>query len=512
MVEPSDHVRAAVAEEVARLCGISASLVEDIYACTPFQRGIAADSARFDATYVQRFVLSLAPDLDAQRLCDAVSEVVALNQVLRTRLVDCQLGLVQVVLRDDPSARSLEVHGELDGYLEADRVKPMGLAAPLFRSAVVESENDRKWVLTIHHCISDHTSTLSLVADVAKICQGSRASVNAPFKQFVDFCNSANESEATAFWTAQFTGHPSIYPSAPLNRTTDASSRTSRTIRPPPSLASLALLPVYLECAWALLAHAHGGGDSVAFGVVYSGRNASAGREGMETTLGPTIATIPVEVSLDPIETVGELLKCRQLARQAVQGCGAAMQSGLSRIRKVSESARKAAEFQTILNIRHTATSSADSGAVTFDYEADVHRGYAITLTCTIGANAADCVELLAEFDESIVSMTLMNRLLAQMDHTLHTLARAASPTKIGDLTLLGSRDRLETLRWNNAIVEPVDDTLHALVRRMAIAQPKDVAVDAWDGTLTYCELMTLADGLVSRFHEVLWICEPFTN
>lgn len=502
MTALSGHVDDAVLAEVSQLCGISASQIEEIYACTPFQMGIAADSGMFDATYVQRFVLSLAPNLDAQRLCDAVSEVLALNQVLRTRVVDCQLGLVQIVLRDDQSARTLRVGGELDEYLEVDRTKPMGLAAPLFRSAVIESEGERKWVLTIHHCISDHTSALSLVADVANICQGKPVSAHAPFKHFVNFCNSVNESEANAFWTAQFKGAPSIYPSVPFNRGIDASSRSIRPIRLPANLASPALLPVYLECAWALLQQAYCGGDSVAYGVVYSGRNASADWEGTETTLGPTIATIPVEVSLDPAETVGELLKRRQLGRQAVQACGAAIQMGLVRIRKVSESAKRAAEFQTLLNIRHTDASSADSGAISFDHEADVHRGYAITLTCTIGTEAADCMQLLAEFDESHVSLPVMNRLLVQMEHTLQALTRAAAHTKVGDLPLLSSRDRLETLKWNNTVMEPIDETLHALVRRMASAQPEDVAVDAWDGSLTYFELVTIADGLVSHFHD----------
>jgi hypothetical protein len=502
MPPSNNHLDEAALHEVSSLCGVDTSDVETVYDCTPFQQGIAADwGSKLDVTYAQRYVLSISSEIDVASVPGAMHEVVAHNQVLRTRIVDSQqLGLAQVVLRDDPATRTRLLHTGFDRYVEEDRGMAMGLATPLFRSAVIE--DSRKMVVTIHHWIFDHSSLLAILDDVTRICRGQPPSVHAPFKQFVDYCNSIPQSEANAFWQKHFSGTPSVFPSVSVDSSVDASSRTSRQIRIPTDLGSPALLPVYLECAWALLAHAHGGGDSVAYGVIYSGRSASAAA--CESTLGPKVATLPTEVVIDPEDTVGELLKCRQLGRQAVQGCGAALQIGLSKLRKISESAKRASEFQTVINIIHSGSPSADNNAISIDYEDDFHRASAMTLIFMIesstGVNSqgrAGGLEVIADFDESVVSLVAMKRLLSQLEHVLQTLARAAPHTRLGDLTLLSSRDRLEMLKWN-AIKEPVSETLHEMIRKMAIAHPDDTAIDAWDGRLTYAELMTMADNLVS--------------
>jgi hypothetical protein len=489
MPPSNHHLDEAVLHEVSLLCGVDTGLIDDVYGCTPFQRGIAADSS-----YVQRFVLTISADLDTADLSAAIGQVVALNQVLRTRIVDSQqLGLVQVVLHDDPATSTRRISTGLAQFLEEERATSMDLAAPLFRSTIVQDA--QKWVLSIHHAICDQFSLIALVDDVTKIYCKQKPSFHTPFKQFVDYCGSIRQSEAKDFWMRQFpdtAGTPSIFPSVPINRSVDASSRTNRQIRVPTELASAALIPAYLECAWAILAQAYSGGDSVAYGVVYSGRNET------ETTLGPTVVTLPAEVAVTMEDTVGELLKGRQLGRKAVQGSGAAMQMGLSNIRKVSESAKRASEFQTLLNFLHRPPPSAGNSPIYLDYEDDAHKAYAICLTFQISQERAVGLEVLAEFDESLVSPVSMNRLLAQLEHILQALARAASHTRIGELTLLSSRDRLETLKWNNSIKEPVNETLHGMVRKMAIAHPEDLAVDAWDGRLTYLELVTMADNLVS--------------
>lgn len=501
-MSPFHSVDRAALDEISLLCGVDLGQIEDVYDCTPFQLGIAADPA-----YFQRFVLSISTDMDTASLSDAMNEVVALNQILRTRIVDSQrLGLVQVVLRDDPATCTQRIKTGLDQYIEEQRSASTNLAAPLFRSTIIQDA--RKLVITIHHSVFDHSSLVSLIDDVTKIYHKEKPSFRAPFKQFVDYCGSVRHSEAKDFWTQQFVGIPGIFPSVPINCKIDASSRTSRRIRTPAGLASPALLPVYLECAWAILAHAYGGGESVAYGVVYSGRNASAAWKGMESTLGPTIATLPVEVAIDLEDTIGEFLKSRQLGRQAVQGCGAAMQLGLNNIRKVSESAKRASDFQTVLNFLHGPPPIPGGSPIKFDYEDDIHKAYAICLTFSIDPSAntssqgqAGKFEVLADFDESLMSMTAMNRLLVQLEHILQSLTRAANHMRIGQLALLSSTDRLDLLKSNNSIAEPVNASLHAMVRKMAIAHPDDAAVDAWDGRLTYSELVTMADNLVSLVH-----------
>jgi hypothetical protein len=189
MPPSNHHLDEAVLHEVSLLCGVDTGLIDDVYGCTPFQRGIAADSS-----YVQRFVLTISADLDTADLSAAIGQVVALNQVLRTRIVDSQqLGLVQVVLHDDPATSTRRISTGLAQFLEEERATSMDLAAPLFRSTIVQDA--QKWVLSIHHAICDQFSLIALVDDVTKIYCKQKPSFHTPFKQFVDYCGSIRQSE-----------------------------------------------------------------------------------------------------------------------------------------------------------------------------------------------------------------------------------------------------------------------------------------------------------------------------
>ncbi|KAF2167651.1 hypothetical protein M409DRAFT_65791 [Zasmidium cellare ATCC 36951] len=477
-----DGLDCTTLQEIASLCSIPREHIEDVYRCTPFQMGIAADSNKRDATYVQRFVLSLKAGLDIDRLCHAVREVIALNAALRTRIVDCDLGIVQVVLKDETSTDTQQTNLSLEQYLGLDRSRPMGLGMPLVRSAI--TKGGEKWVLTMHHSISDHTSALALIADVAQICQGQCPRPRAPFKDFVVHVNSIEESKARNFWAAQFTSSPSIFPEVAKSHTVDANNHINRKIRIPRQQVVLSLLPAYVECAWALTAHVYQRGDSVAYGTVYSGRPPSLG--GLETTSGPTIATVPVQVAVDGSDSVEDMVRKRQQARRKIQASGAFLQFGMANIRKASDAARKAAEFQTLLNIRHTAESSSNSAMIRFDGEDDVHRAFALCLTCTIGD---DEIVVDAEFDDIVMSSATIGRVLTQLEHILRTLAKAGPKSRVGDIVLLSAHDRLQTLRWNAAVAEPMEECLHDMVGRTVLAQPDEVAIDAWDGKMVYHEL-----------------------
>lgn len=284
-------VDGSVLAQIAQDCHVSVGDVEDVYACTPFQAGILADPT----IYVERYVRSLAPSVDLDRFAAALDHVISLNVITRTRIVDCDLGLVQVVLRHGRSPwDSVRRISDLDvnTYLLHDRSVPMHLGTQLSRFAIV----DRKLVLTIHHAVSDHYSLTQLALDIWSVYKGQTPSPRAPFKEFVRYCSAIDENAAVGFWKAQFKGgEPSIFPSAPPEHAVQASQRMSRHIVLK-KLASVALIPAYIEAAWGLTAADYTGSEIVAFGYVMSGRSAALG--GAETTLGPTIATVPLQVRL----------------------------------------------------------------------------------------------------------------------------------------------------------------------------------------------------------------------
>ncbi|PNY28935.1 Nonribosomal peptide synthetase [Tolypocladium capitatum] len=475
----------AILAQISQDCHIAVGEIEDVYGCTPFQSGLVADSA----TYIQRFVHSLDPFVNLDRFCAALNQVVTLNQTLRTRIVDCDLGLVQVVVRKGQSDCVYRPsHLDLQQYLRHDRSIPMQLATPLARFAIV---GGRKLVTTIHHAVSDHYSLKFLLADTWSIYQERAPSQHAPFKKFVEYCDAIDDKNATAFWKTQFKGGiPAIFPSVPSDHLVKASQKTARDI----SLTkapSRPLMPAYIEAAWGMTAADYTGSESVAFGYVMSGRSPTMA--GAETTLGPTVTTVPMQVDFTPGMTIQQLLQSRNRSRRLLS-TSPALQYGMANIRhNVSDEARIASGFQAVLNILHQAETGADTPGLTLDEEVDIQRAYGLVLTCTLSESG---VLIKATFDNTVLPEVQMQRVLRQMEHHFKALIDSPSSTQIKRLQRLNFGDTLELVDWNRNIPESVNRCLHDLFASRVTQMPDETAVDAWDGKATYRELENMTNNL----------------
>ncbi|KAF2725990.1 acetyl-CoA synthetase-like protein [Polychaeton citri CBS 116435] len=362
----------------------------------------------------------------------------------------------------------------------------MHLATPLVRFAIVEG---RKMITTIHHAISDHYALKFLFADAWRIYRGQEPAQHTPFKKFVEHCDAINETEASAFWKTQFKDDvPAIFPGIPLGRSVKASQKACRniTLRKIPSPA---LMPAYIEAAWSMTAADYTGNECIAFGYVMSGR--SPALAGAETTLGPTITTVPMQIHLKSTMTIQQLLKSRNQSRR-VLATSPSLQFGMAQIRhKVSEEARIASGFQTVLNILHQAEADSDTPGLTLVEEMDIHRAYGLVLTCTLSETG---VLVKVAFDETVLPDAQMQRILRQLEHRLKALTESPPTTPLGQLQRLNFGDTLEIMEWNKTIREPSDICLHDLFTSRAVQTPDDAAVDAWDGKATYRELNSMAN------------------
>ncbi|KEY73046.1 hypothetical protein S7711_06120 [Stachybotrys chartarum IBT 7711] len=480
--------------QIAKDCSIAVDDIEDVYACTPFQSGLLTDSD----TYVQRFIHSLDTFVDLDRFSAALNEVVDLNHTLRTRVVDCDLGLVQVVVRRaQPLSNYVQrpTNPDIEQYLHHDRCQPMHLATPMARFAIV----GRKLITTIHHAISDHYSLKFLIADTWSVYQHQAPSQHAPFKEFVKYCGSLENKTAVMFWKSQFQGGtPEIFPSVPAGHSVKASQSMSRDVILKKK-APAPLMPAYIEAAWSITAADYTDSDSIAFGFVMSGR--SPALAGVETTLGPTITTVPMQVNLKPTTTIQQLLKSRNQTRRLLS-TSPALQYGLANIRRnVSDEARIASGFQTVLNILHEADTEADTPGMTLEAELDIHRAYGLVLTCTLKETG---VLFKVAFDNAVLPEDQMDRVLRQLEHRLKVLIDSPSKTAIGQLQRLNFGDTLELMNWNKHVSETTEKRVHDLFAIQARAIPDDMAVDAWDGKATYRELDCMTNNLA---HELLHDC-----
>ena len=106
-------------------------------------------------------------------------------------------------------------------------------------------------------------------------------------------------------------------------------------------------VPTYIHLAWSLLVAHYTDSREVVYGCTVSGRNAPI--EGINDMVGPTIATVPIRISICPEDTISSALDQIQayLTRMIPYE-----QAGLSRIAKASEDAARACGFQSHLNIQ----------------------------------------------------------------------------------------------------------------------------------------------------------------
>lgn len=533
---------------------VTPGAIEDVYHCTPVQRSMICGQR----DEVLHFVLSLRGsgknDVGAavvNQACAALRETVRRNPALRTRIIVCspatseKLGLgsgegsdssggdniLQVVLREDhmtedrrrwPASDGNGDKGneDLERFLHHDHINknndpkgPFGL--PLFRSTLIGRSS---LVLTMHHAIMDYWSITTLLnVDLPATVLGKGAYLQRPvFKAFVEHALDIDEDAAKDFWRSRFKSsgvsvpatfpeprrrekrrrsisgstHGASHPPAPL-----ITAKPSRKISIPRMRDQSVLsshVPYYVEAAWALAESIYTDSASVAYGYVLSGRSPTP--SGVEKTLGPTIAEVPVQVHLQRrTTTVEALIKDRASALRHLQLNARFLHYSHDKISSLSNAARAAVGFQTLFNIRPVVedSSAADDEAapVKFDQLSWLGGWFPLQLVFTI---LDDGVMVWPRVDPAVIGDCRLNRILDQFEHTLSLLmTEKYLHTKLNDLPLLDQSARVEITRWNEAGLDNVTDekTLAQLFSDQVRMYPQAMAVEAADGSLTYLAL-----------------------
>lgn len=475
-----------VLRDIADVCSVPLTAIEDLYPCTALQVGIMAQP--IERIYINCVYATLAPSVDADGFCQALCRIYSMNPVLRTRIVDCEFGLVQVVLKETLSIS--HPSQSLEEVLEHEKSAPMRFGTPLFRAALL----GRKIILTTHHAIADGGTYHRLFDNLSRVYHGQSLPPHANFKLFVKHCLSIDESTAKAFWGPRFSGHPAIFPKIDVEYIPDASKKLGTQIPFGPWGLSVpvGLMSSYIETAWAMTVMSYTNAESVVFGRVLSARVPGLG--GLESTLGPTIVTMPVQVNLNKDSTIAGLIKERaQERREALKS--RALQYGLIRIRDVNDAAKIASRFTTILNFRTPTDDGRDykSSELEIHGEYEAHLPYGLGISITLSGSGLS-VETL--YDENVVCERQTRRILRQFEHIFTLLLQSPAGTRLDKLQLLNTHDRREILGWNMIVPESPQQTLHNMFRSIAHAQPNAEAVRGPDGHMTYEKLDKMTDSI----------------
>ena len=484
--------------EVAEACNIPVTQIEDVYGCIPQQ----VDQISEKRSEVFHFVLSFGQAANIDRWCEAVRQVVSLNSVLRTRLVQCRLGIVQVVTSEEHVIERRS--GDIEQYLhgEGSETFRLRLGVPLFHSMFI----DRKFVATMHHAIMDYWSLNTLFSvDAAAVYYGYPLTKRPAFKEFVTYCTSIDESAAKSFWAPRFNGVPAIFPRIDPGFSPHPGGRMERKIALKrvgngfsPSHVSL-----YAEAAWALTASIYADSESVAYGLVLSCR--SSALNGIETTLGPTVAEVPVQADLRRNMTIEQLIKDRATSLRQLTKDPAFLHYGIPRIGTLSEAAQTASRFQSLFNVIppppvDLSTFAEDAKSVCLDRIIWQARGsFSLMVNCRI---LDDEILVETRYDPTAICERQLHRVLSQFEHMLHLLIGAPLQTKLDKLQRLNSFDCSDILLWNKRIPETIREYVHDVFSTQARLQPEVTAVEASDGSATYFELDQMSNFLAHKLRK----------
>ncbi|PQE30595.1 nonribosomal peptide synthase protein [Rutstroemia sp. NJR-2017a WRK4] len=485
--------------QVAELCSVEESQIEDIFPCTALQEGLLAMTALSAGKYVGSQIAELKPEIDILRLQEAWQRVSERASILRTRIIDLPgQGLVQVVLRE---ALQWQTFSSLDEYHQSRKnLTAMGLGTPLSRLAVIHdaATGKRYFALTQHHATYDGWSVPLLQKEVEKAYRDKTEELTSlPLQAFVQHVMHQQSDAGTTFWKQQFSSiEASPFPALPAKTYSPKPDKAITHSIPRIHWPTYGITPSSaIRTAWATLISWYLDSPDITFGAVVSGRQASV--PGIEDIAGPTIATVPLRIQVQG--TVEELL--HQVQKQAMDMI-AFEQYGLQNIRQVSEDAKLACDFQSLLLIHPSVEEAAEESPVFEESFNDQETGsasentYAMMLTCQTSEAKLD-IQL--SFDSVVVKEEAAVRMLQQLEHILAQIASVDGSTEINNLSRVSERDLADVWKWNADVPEAVEDTVHNVFAQRVAETPNAPAVCAWDGELTYAQLDKYSTLLAGR-------------
>ncbi|KAK1984562.1 hypothetical protein LZ30DRAFT_426916, partial [Colletotrichum cereale] len=500
--------RPAHLQEIAAKCGVLADDIEDVYPCTPLQEGLMAVTAFQAKAYVRRSSHIIPDAIETSRLEAAWRSAVRTYAILRTRIVPVGIKdarSLQVVIRNQDCQMRCRTLAE---FKQADALDDISHGKALFRYAIVvdEDSGDRHFVWTVHHAVYDGRSFQLLWKQVDELFYHGLQPPVIPFNLYIQYIENSSVEAETAYWRAQFSSaeqRPVTYPSglhsAYIPRTTMRVAKRTRVAEPATTELSASHATV-MRSAWAIAVSNFSGSRDIILAEALSGRTAPV--PGIEDMVAPTITTVPLRVRLQPaqraVDYVADMHR-QTVAMMPFEHCG------LQRIQAMvdtkldlghlfvvqplsrDEMAAKIPQYQEVTPI--------EDGVDGFD-------SYALVVECDIAATGGD-VLIEARFDESVLDVEQVSRLVDHFFHVLSNLVGTTGNNKdasVAELGVASQRDVRQIVERQASVdLTRVDTTANGLFEQQAARSPDQLAVDAWDGKLTYHQLDQVSSRLAVR-------------
>ncbi|KAF4630787.1 hypothetical protein G7Y89_g7349 [Cudoniella acicularis] len=494
-----------ILDEVANECQVTDELIQDVYNCSPLQEALITLALKEPGAYVAHHTFQLSAGVHMDKFQAACQKVLNTIDILRTRVVHMKSSnFLQVVLKEQKiiwnSAKSLS-EARKDGMN-----LPAHNGGLLSCHTIVKDTNTEAcyFVWSIHHALYDGWSLSTVFKMIETAYFDSLAILpSSPYSSFIRYLLEVDLEATDNFWKTKLAdASPLQFPQnqmVDMDRTRQIEAFSHSTPMSRHAEKMDITVPSLIRAAWTLLVAAYSGSDDVVFGEVLAGRDIQL--SGIANIAGPTITIVPTRIQIDRQAALTTFLKqVQQISTEVIPH----QHAGLQRIKHLNQETALACDFQNLLVIQPPSENSkADLWKPYNDGEVQSNFStYPLMIECGVGNNE---VRITAFYDKDVISRWVVERLIFQLDSVLRQLNSQPSNgvrLTVNEIQTFSTQDNELVRGWNGNELEFTDRCLQDAFEQNSVTRPHSLAVNSWDGELTYRELQEhstrLAQHLVS--------------
>ncbi|KAH8701118.1 putative nonribosomal peptide synthase [Talaromyces proteolyticus] len=503
---------ALTAERLPALGIAALDEVEDIYPCSPMQRGLMISTSRNSSFYAVRGtyeIKSSVGQVDAQLLAQAWQRVIDRHAMLRTLFVENLSSddiYSQVVLHHyafpPKIIRSVDDNEVLSVF--DTHIMEFNNRKPLHQFTICETNSGRLFCrLEMSHAIMDGTSISLILRDLQRAYSGKLVQGPNPlFSKFISYLNKQPRNAAIDYWKTYLSGvepchisvlndgHDSVKQYTNLRLDFQGFGRLQETCEKYGLTVANAL-----HGAWALTLRCFTGSEDVCFGYLISERDAPI--ESAEEVIGPLINMLACRINMPSDATVNSLLERIQgdymnsLPFKHFSLADVQHELGLS----------GTALFNTCFSYRKLPPKVDGTPIIQFSECGGLHDPTEYLVTINVEATDKEAVidldywtDLLSTSQAANIAQTFIKALENIISYP---------ETAVGDLDYMSSANWQQVSQWNNSIPETIKKCIHEVFKEQVQINPNAPAICSWDGHFTYSEVDALSSRLAGYLSSI---------
>lgn len=506
-------------KDISTQCGIREDEIEDVFPCTTAQQSLFAATVSGAAPYMRRDVFRLPANSDVESIKRAWQDVYRRHQCMRLQIITHPElnGLHQAV--SCAPVKWVETQAiHIQEFINADALHPIKMGEPLMKYALVhESSTDDDYVVwTTHHAAMDAATLSQILSDVDEslACTQSpvKPEVRPPFSCYVAHFQMKDRSTAEAYWKDSLARAPvSKYPppgvvtaKGAANAVADSRVESQFALPARGNAVKGFARPVILYAAWALLLTIFEESEDVLFGTTMGCRREFPQAKAI---LGPMITTVPFRVSLPKdnrrISNYLEIVKKRCFGSGDFEFLGAAGIAALDRALAAT------AVFNNIFIVEGAPDPKLLHKDGLFSHSPLDQDAWTSTLPLPLTVRCVmqgDEVTVHAHYQSDRLRTDQANLMLSQFQHLVQGLcATADAEATLDQLTVASPADCASLFSWNSGLMcQPPDGSALSLFFRNVEKYPNNIAIESWDGSLTYAQLDQASSRLASHLTRTM--------